>query len=390
MPLVSTGKPDTDLRWTRTWRAVGVCTLIALAVWLFVAKALPWMPDVEVYRLAGARAAAAEPLYRPADADYQFKYFPAFAVIAIPLGLLPLTAAKAAWFALSVAALVALLPLSAASVAERRQPLWLLVAVLLIGLGKYYAEDLVLGQINTVVALVATTAILAFRASREAVGGALIAVAIILKPYALILAPWVVARRRPYAIAAMVAGLVIAILLPVVVYGFEGTLSLHREWWRTVTSTTEGTLLHSDNVSLASLWAKRFGIGSTATTLAIVSSVILLLAAALVVIGRREVRRPDGLEAGLLLALTPLLSPQGWDYTLVLATMAIVHVINDIDRLPRQLRILTCAAIAVVGLSLYDLLGRRALYMLLDWSVITMGVIVVIVALVALRLTRVA
>ncbi len=368
---------------------MGVCALIALAVWLFVAKALPRMPDVEVYWRAGARAAAAEPLYRPGDAEYQFKYFPAFAVLAIPLGLLPLTAAKAAWFALSAAALVALLPLSA-SLAERRQPLWLLIGALLVALGKYYAEDLVLGQINTVVALVTTAAVLAFRASREAVGGALIAVAIVLKPYALILAPWIVARRRPYATAAMMAGLIIACLLPIAIYGFDGTVSLHREWWRTVTSTTEGTLLHSDNVSLASLWAKRVGIGSTATTLAIASSVALLLAAALVVIGRPEMARPDGLEAGLLLAVAPLLSPQGWDYTLVLATMAIVYVVNDIDRLPRTLRILTGAAIAVVGLSLYDLLGRRVLYMLLDWSVITLGVVVVIAALVTLRIRRVA
>jgi len=348
------------------------------------------MPDVEVYWRAGARAAAAEPLYRPGDAEYQFKYFPAFAVLAIPLGLLPLTAAKAVWFTLSAAALVALLPLSAASLAERRQPSWLLIGALLVALGKYYAEDLVLGQINTVVALVTTAAVLAFRASREAVGGALIAMAIVLKPYALILAPWVVARRRPYATAAMMAGLVIACVLPIVIYGFDGTVSLHREWWRTVTSTTEGTLLHSDNVSLASLWAKRVGIGSTATTLAIASSVALLLAAALAVIGRHAMPRPDGLEAGLLLAVTPLLSPQGWDYTLVLATLAIVHVVNDIDRLPRTLRILTGAAIAVVGLSLYDLLGRRVLYMLLDWSVITLGVVVVIAALVTLRIRRVA
>lgn len=390
MALVASGRTDTGSARTRTWQTVGACALIALAVWLFVAKALPRMPDVEVYWRAGARAADAEPLYRPSDADYQFKYFPAFAVIAIPLGLLPLTAAKAAWFALSAAALVALLPLSAACLAERRQPLWLLMGALLITLGKYYAEDLVLGQINTVVALVATAAVFAFRASREAVGGALIAVAIILKPYALILAPWVVARRRPYAIAAMMAGLVIACLLPVVIYGFEGTLSLHREWWRTVTSTTEGTLLHSDNVSVASLWAKRVGPGSTATMLGIASSVVLMLAAGFVIVGRQETLKPDGLEAGLLLAITPLISPQGWDYTLVLATMAVVYVVNDINRLPPALRILTLAAIAVVGLSLYDLLGRRVLYLLLDWSMITMGVVVVIAALVTLRIRRVA
>ena len=56
-----------------------------------------------------------------------------------------------------------LLPLSVSLLPHRRKPVWLLIAALLVGLGKYYAEDLVLGQINTLVALVGAGAILAFR-----------------------------------------------------------------------------------------------------------------------------------------------------------------------------------------------------------------------------------
>ena len=185
-----------------TFRAVLACMLIAFAIWLFVAKASRRMPDFEVYWRAGARAAAAEPLYRPSDEDYQLKYFPAFAIAAIPLGMLPLDTAKAVWFALSAIALVALLPLSVTLLPHRRQPMWLLIGVLLIGLGKYYAEDLVLGQINTLVALVAALALLALNRGREAAGGLLVALAIVLKPYALILAPWIAARRQRQSIAS--------------------------------------------------------------------------------------------------------------------------------------------------------------------------------------------
>jgi hypothetical protein len=79
-----------------TLQRVALTSIVVLvAAWLFIAKAQPRMPDFEVYWRAGARAAAAEPLYRPADADYQFKYFPAFAIIAIPFGMLPLDTAKA-------------------------------------------------------------------------------------------------------------------------------------------------------------------------------------------------------------------------------------------------------------------------------------------------------
>jgi hypothetical protein len=375
----------TRLTHTPAWRFVIAGALIGSAVWLFVAKAQSRMPDFEVYWRAGLRAAAAEPLYRPSDADYQFKYFPAFAIIAIPLGLLPLGMAKVLWFTLSAAALAALLPLSVSLLPGRRKPAWLLIAALCVGLGKYYAENLVLGQINTIVAFVAACALLAFRRGREAAAGAIVALAIVLKPYALILAPWVVARRRARAVVALFTTLTAGVALPVLVYGVDGTVELHRQWWETVMATTESTLLHSDNVSLASLWAKGLGVGVPATMLAGGSSLVLVVAAGAVLVRRGDVENPDGLELGLLLAITPLLSPQGWDYVLVLATTALIYVVNDLDRLPPAFRAVTAAAIGVIGLTLYDLVGRRILYALLDMSVITIAMLLLITALVTIR-----
>src|SRR5262249_32674998 len=63
--------------------------------------------DFVVYRIAGERALAATPLYRPHDGHYQFKYFPAFAVAAIPLAKIDLNTAIAGWFFLSFGLLVA-------------------------------------------------------------------------------------------------------------------------------------------------------------------------------------------------------------------------------------------------------------------------------------------
>ena len=387
---IPAARPARKVARARTWRIVVAALLAGVAVWLFVAKASPRMPDFEVYWRAGARAAAGEPLYRLSDGEYQFKYFPAFAVIAIPLGLIPLDVAKALWFTLSVSALAALLSLNAAVLPFRRKPKWLLIAAMVVGLGKYYAEDLVLGQINTLVALVVTGAIVALRRGQEALAGTAVAVAIVLKPYALILAPWIIARRRLGAIAALVAGLVLAWALPVMVYGLDGTEALHRDWWRTVTATTAGTLLHSDNVSFASMWGKWLGSGSAATALASASSLALLAAAGAAFLRRTNVARPDGLEAGLLMAITPLISPQGWDYVVILATTALAYVVNDFDRLPRVLRMLTIAAIAAIGLSLYDLLGRELLYVLLNLSIITLGMTILIAALLTLRMRKLA
>jgi hypothetical protein len=348
------------------------------------------MPDFEVYWRAGSRAAAAEPLYRTADGEYQFKYFPAFAVMAIPLGAIPLPAAKAVWFAASVAALVVLLGLSVRALPEKRRTTWWLVLVAIVGLGKYYAEDLVLGQINLMLALVATGAIVALNRGREALAGSLVALAIVIKPYALILLPWIAARRQARSTMAVAVGLVVAFALPSAIYGMDGAVALHREWWRTVSDTTAGTLTHSDNVSVASMWTKWIGAGPAAHRLATATAGVLLLAAALVFRLRRTVQRPDGLEAGLLLTLTPLLSPQGWDYVVLVSTPALVYLANYYDRLPRTLRPLTVVAIAVIGLTLYDLLGRSLLYALLGLSVITLAFVVVIASLCALRFGKVA
>ena len=63
------------------------------------------MPDFEVYWRAGVSAAAAEPLYRTADAHFQLKYLPAFAVLGAPQPPAA-TRAKAIWFTVSVGLLL--------------------------------------------------------------------------------------------------------------------------------------------------------------------------------------------------------------------------------------------------------------------------------------------
>src|SRR5215211_9315829 len=84
--------------WTRALLAVlAVVSLVAA----FTTRVSRKMPDFEVYRTAGQRALAAEPLYRAEDGHYQFKYLPAFAIFAAPAAMVPAPAAKGAWFAIS-------------------------------------------------------------------------------------------------------------------------------------------------------------------------------------------------------------------------------------------------------------------------------------------------
>jgi hypothetical protein len=364
--------------------------LVALSLWVFVYKAGPKMPDFEVYWRAASRAAQAEPLYRESDGHFVFKYLPAFAVLAIPLGLLPLLASKFVWFFGSIALLVALVRMAVRLPVERRKPLRWLVIVTVVTLLKFYAHELVLGQVNILFAVIATGAFLAMKAQREVTAGALVVLAIVIKPYAVLFVPWLIARRQLRSIASVCAGLAVVLILPAAIYGWNGNIDLHREWWRTVTETTAPNLSIYDNVSVAGMFYRWVGPGELSARLAYGSGLFLLGVAAVVFFLRRGITFPEGLEGALLLTLMPLLSPQGWDYVFLIATPAIVYLANYLDLLPRPLRVLTVIAVAVIAFVVFDLVGRTAYYTFMRLSFISLCFFVVIAALATLRLRKIA
>jgi hypothetical protein len=112
--------------------------------------------------------------------------------------------------------------------------------------------------------------------------------------------------------------------------------------------------------------------------------------AAIVFLKRRPIDRPEGLEAALLLTLIPLLSPQGWDYVFLIATPAVVYLVNYDRDLPVVLRVAAWVALAIVAFTLYDVIGRRWYGRFMAWSAISVCYLVVIAALATLRARRVA
>jgi hypothetical protein len=377
-------------RWTvvaTVLLAAGAAVLLAL---LFAARVSHKMPDLEVYWTAAARAHRAEPLYRSEDGHYQFKYLPAFAVVTMPAAGVPLATAKAVWFCASVVLLVAFVALSLATLPERRKRTSILVAVTLVLMLKFYGHELVLGQVNVLFGVLVAGAIVALKREREAAAGVLIALAIVVKPYAIIFLPWLMARRRPAALFSAAIGGLALLALPALVYGVAGDIDLHRAWWKTVTESTSPNLTNADNVSVAAMWAKWIGTGPAATALTAVTSLMILALATLVFVERATGRFPEALEGALLLTCIPLLSPQGWDYVFLVSTPAVFFIVNYEDRLPPSMRAASIVALAAIGLSLYDVMGRAAYAAFMALSVVTMAYLIVIGALCTLRLRQIA
>ncbi len=371
-------------------RVIAACALFAVALGAFVLRVSRDMRDSEVPWTAARRAAAAEPLYRAEDEHYQFKYLPAFAVLAIPLGLLPLPVAKGVWFVGSVALLIGLMTLSVRLLPEQRKSTTLLVVSAIVVLAKFYARELDMGQVNLPFAMAVTAALLAMKRKREVLAAVLIVLSIAIKPYGALLLPVIVARRQRAGIVVAATGCLLLLVLPVPLYGWSGTVGLHQSWWVTVTDTTAPNLLNPDNVSLASMSAKWFGMTPLSTVLAAAASVVLLGVVVMVFLRRRSIPFPEGLEGSLLLLLIPLLSPQGWDYVLLIATPAIVYLANYLDRLPGPMRVITVIAGLTIGLSLFDVMGRAAYTAFMGAAIVSVCVLVLVAALTGLRLRAVA
>lgn len=369
----------------RTRNRLAACAGLAVAAWLVGVKVTRDMTDFEVYWKVAGRAASAEPLYRAEDGHYQFKYLPAFAILVAPVGMLPLPTAKWVWFGFSAVLLAALVSLALALVLHRRKPGWLLVTLTVIVMAKFYGHELELGQVNLLFAVIITAALLGIRRGREAVAGGLIGAAIVIKPYAVLFLPWLLARRRPASIATAVGGLVCVLILPIMLYGAGGAAAQHADWWRTVFESIPSNLTTNDNVSFAGFFAKWLGPGPAAAALASAAGIALLGLAVVVYLRREGVPFPEGLEGAMLLTCIPLLSPQGWDYVFLVSTPAVLILLNHEDQLPRGLRVAVYASLALIGLTLFDVMGREAYGRFMQWSIITICYGVVILALLALR-----
>ena len=376
-------------------RSPAACAALVVAISLaiglvFAFKVSRKMPDFEVYWRAGQRAAAGEALYRAEDGHYQFKYLPVFALVVSPLTQLDQQAARALWFVLSVVSLATLVFISLRLWPERPFPVWLIVILTVLVLGKFFSRELVLGQANAMFGVITAGAVLALTQRRERLAGALIALGVVFKPYGLILLPWLVARRRWSSILTFTAGLLVAIALPLLRYDAATVLALHREWWTTVRDSTAPNLLNPDNVSWLAMYARWFGEGAVARSVWLMSMVPMAAVAAWIWVRRRGVAAPERLEGALLLMLVPLVSPQGWDYVLLLAAPAVVGLITLVQVQPRWLAWVSSVAMATIGLSIYDVMGRTAYHAFMMASGITLCTFVLIGGLVSLRARRIA
>jgi hypothetical protein len=336
------------------------------------------MRDFEVNYTAGKRLRAGESLYQTSDGHYMFKYFPSSALLYVPFSLLPLRAAKTLWYALTIFSSVALFLVSKRLVWEGRIAPWHLLALPPLALAKFFVVEIKLGQINALVTLVLVFTLLQRSEARK---GALWGLATAMKPYGLILLPYYVVLRRFRALAAGLAVLAGAFLFPALFYGLEGNLALHREWYRTLSASTPRELGSADNVSLAAFLTKWALPGELAFGLVLALGLLMLA----ILRWRKGLPRADVLEVATLLVMIPLVSPLGWDYQFLTSVLGITLLARHWSDFSTAGRALLGANLAVIGLSVYDIIGPAAYSRFMGWSALTLSFLLVVGYLASVR-----
>ena len=341
--------------------------------------------DFEVYSRAGGRLSAAEPLYRADDGHFQFKYLPAFAFGALPFAKIDQDTAKAAWFTLTFGLMVAFIRRSVRALPDRRMRERSLSWLTFLFLGRFYVAELSLGQANVLFGLLLILALTAVQAGRFGRAGVLIAVATFVKPYGILLFPWLAVVGGLPAAATSTAAVVLGLALPATVYGWRGNIALLGDWYRTVTDTTPENLMFGQNISVTAMWTKWLGLGPAAFALGAVTGLALVAVVVWVWAMRTRVAAPEYLEFALILLLIPLLSPQGWDYILLLGTPAVACLLDRFREIARPWQIVMGATLLLVGFTIFDLVGRAMNDVVARSGLITIGAMVFVAGLVNLR-----
>jgi len=363
---------------------------------LFLLKVKEHMIDFEVNYKAGKRLRGAESLYQVEDGHFMFKYLPSSALLYVPLSFLPLNVAKAIWYFVVAFCLCSLVYVSNKILpSEERKSVYLLILPPLI-LAKFFLRELHLGQINALVTMILVFMIWfliyeknTMPSQKDIYVGFLWGVATVLKPYALIFLPYFLLKKKWKSLLTGVGFLFLALLMPAAFYGFRGNIIILREWISTLSRSTPALLNSQDNISIIAFFMKWTGNRNISLLLSGLVIAILAFLVLTVILKGRKINRASVVECSILLILIPLISPLGWDYTLLMSVLGVTIIIQNFSGYSKFWRGILVFNFFIITFSLYDIIGRDLYVRFMSWSVITINFLILIGYLMYLRFRKI-
>jgi hypothetical protein len=221
----------------------------------------------------------------------------------------------------------------------------------------------------------------------------MLGIAITLKPYAIIFLPYLLLKQRWHAAAVSFFCLGLALYPPALGFGWQGNLELLNQWMISLSHSTPGLLTNADNISFFGMFAKWLGTESLSLiyTLAFVTIMVIGIIFLFAMFRRRGSDYMENaesaliIESSILLALMPLISPQGWDYVFLGSTLGVMLLISHRRIFPGVIRWLLYLDLVFIAFTIYDILGRSLYRSYMDASILTLCFLYVIVLLFWMR-----
>lgn len=216
-----------------------------------------WLNDFRVYYFAAQALKSGEQVYGiPFGLDTGlYKYSPFVAMLFIPYTFFPYEAASVIHFAilsfitiLTIVILGRLISRYFPSIGNRKENILMLVALLCILL--HLVRELHLGNINMLLLFFVSAGLIFSLRSKDILSGILIGIAIIIKPYFLILVLPFIASGKWRIIMSIIFTAVISFLVPMFFFGPAQDILLHKEW---IDSMREHSIYLSSNHTIPSL-----------------------------------------------------------------------------------------------------------------------------------------
>lgn len=387
-----------------------IIILIALiiALFFFFKNSFYKLNDFKVTYQAATRVLNHENLYNWEDGHYLFKYSPFFAVFVSPLGLIPFPYAKLLWMVLMVLTFWGLIKMGKYLVMNHRSPppFFYLLSILLIL--RFFLREIELGQTDFLQLFLIFSFLLFLEREKEILGGLCLALSIMVKLTPLIFIPYLLYRRKFSSVFWALVFVFLFFASPTFIYGIEGNIALLKDWYGFMSLSSPPLLANDMNQSIFGMFYRfltnsvyEVNFVNLHPNLVNILIYIFVVGAYvyLLFLNRLSRRIKDSflhnketLEYAFLFIFMSLFSPLGWIQnfsSLILAFMVLVYYTlktNFQDKLVSLLLILSFILSSAIN---YETVGRRLNDLFLYSSFITIGVILIPIALSKLRLSRI-
>jgi hypothetical protein len=352
------------------------------------------MSDFGVCYRNAQRILAGETLYRVSDGHMQFKYAPAAALFYSWFTVFPKPVAKVIWYYLELLLLAGVFWFGYRIVPRRAKGAWFVIGIGVAILAKMIGREIELGQVNIFLIFLLLAMSAAFLKRKEAATGALWAISLLFKPYALVFLPYFILKKRWKTLAFGTGVLLAGLALPVIDYGLRGNFAVLKEWAVTLSRSTPGLMAVGDNASFyAFIWKLLPGDQPEAAK-AVWLAFGLAAAAALLWMMRdgrkKDVPGADALELSFLMVLIPFFSPLGWNYNYIYAVPAVLLVLGRWPDIPRGLKWALGLNFLIIGGSMREILQTVPFRFYTHHSLIAINFLILLAGLAALRARKIA